>query len=98
MKIGEREHHFTEILYFALRKIRKDFNPNDYKWVLGAGIIYELDVHYGHHIAEDYIFRPAEKTTLYGIPVEVDMENPHQLKLFEDITNKITYPESEAEG
>lgn len=98
MKIGERKHHFTEILYFALRKSRKDFNPNDFKWELGAAVIYDIDVDYGHHIAEDYIFRPAEKPTLFGIPVEVNMENLHQLKLYEDITNKIAIPESEEEG
>lgn len=98
MKIGERKHHFTETLYFTLRKARKDFNPNDFKWELGAAVIYDLDVDYGQHIAEDYIFRPAEKPTLFGIPVEVNMENLHQLKLYEDITNKIAIPESEEEG
>lgn len=98
MKIGERKHHFTETLYFTLRKTRKDFNPNDFRWELGAAVIYDLDVNYGYRIAEDYIFRPVEKTTLFGIPVDVNMENPHQLKLYEDITNKIAIPESEVEG
>lgn len=97
MKIGERKHHFTEILYFTLRKARKDFNPNDFKWELGAAVIYDLDVDYGHSIAEDLIFRPVEKPTLFGIPVEMNKENPYQLKLYEDITNKISVPAEDEE-
>ena len=97
MKIGERKHHFTEILYFTLRKVRKDFNPKDYKWELGAAVIYDLDVNYGHSIAEYLIAVPAEKPTLFGIPVELNIENPHQLKLYEDITNKISVPAEDEE-
>lgn len=81
--------HFTEVLYSTLRQIRPNYDPKEYKWRLGAAVIYDLDSLYKMGIAHSMILKKAEKPTLYGIEIEVDHENPYNLQLFEDITNKI---------
>lgn len=90
---------FIKILYFTLRQCRPNYNPKEYKWRMGAKVMYELDSLYKTGIANSIIFNRDEKPTLYGIDVEVDYENPDNLQLFEDITNKIAVKKSpEEEG
>lgn len=90
---------YTQILYYALRQCRPNYNANEYKWRIGTAVMYELDSFYKAGIAYSMIFNREEKPTLYGIEVEVDYENPDNLQLFEDITNKIAVKKSpEEEG
>lgn len=91
--------NYAQILYDTLRQIRPNYDPKEYKWRLGAAVIYDLDSSYKMGIAHSIILKKDEKPTLYGIEIEVDHENPYNLQLFEDITNKIAVKESpEEEG
>lgn len=90
---------FCQMLYYALRECRPNYNANEYKWRIGAAAMYELDSFYRADIAHQIILNREEKPTLYGIEVEIDYENPDNLQLFEDITNKIAVKKSpEEEG
>jgi hypothetical protein len=67
-------------------RYRSTFNPDDYKWVLGVKVIHDLEIsqHYS------YIAKCAyENIVLFGIPVEVDVINPDNVQLWENITDKI---------
>lgn len=77
---------FTQILYNTLRACRPNYNANDYKWKIGALVIGKLERRYNNDF---FIINTDEKTTLYGIDVEIDYLNPYNIQLFEDITNKI---------
>lgn len=91
--------NYVQILYYTLRQCRPNYNANEYKWKIGAAVMYKLDSFYKAGIAHQIIFNREEKPTLYGIEVEVDYENPDNLQLFEDITNKIAVKKSpEEEG
>ena len=80
---------FVQMLYFTLRKCRPDFKPEKYRWRLGTAVVQDLDAIYNYGIATQMLVKPDAKLTLYGINVEIDYENPYNLQLFEDITNKI---------
>lgn len=80
---------FIEILYHTLRQCRLDFKPEEFRWRLGAAVIRDLDTIYNYGIVTQKLVKPDAKPTLYGIDVEIDYENPYNLQLFEDITNKI---------
>lgn len=76
-----------EILYFTLREMKKQkreyFRDFDYKWVLGIAVIQELKLHDNYRLVKE------EPVCLFGIVVEIDYENPYNVQLYEDITNKI---------
>ena len=57
-------------------------------WKIGAGNIFEC-VNYTNWEREN------EALTLFGIGCEIDYNNPHEIKLFEDITNKVSIPYAE---
>ncbi len=80
---------FVEILYHTLRQCRPDFKSDDYRWKLGAAVIYDLDSMYHYGIALQTMLHSDEVPTLFGIKIDIDYENPYTLQLFEDITNKI---------
>ena len=86
--------HFTYILYHTLRKCRPDYIASEYKWRLGAAVIYELDALYNIGVGRSLCM--DEKPTLYGIAVEIDNLNPYNIQLFEDITSKIAVDEKGA--
>lgn len=74
---------FINILYHTLRQVKGfRYDSKDYKWRLGQAIVDE----YINDIRQPSEFEVA---TLYGIEVELDYHNPHNLQLFEDITNKV---------
>lgn len=76
-------------LYHTLRQLKgRDFDENDYMWKIGAGNIFEC-VNYTNWEREN------EALTLFGIGCEIDYNNPHEIKLFEDITNKVSIPYAE---
>ena len=76
-----------KILYFTLRQMKEQnreyFRDSEYKWVLGTAVIQELKLQDPYRLAE------VEPMYLFGIVVEADYVNPHNVQLFEDITNKI---------
>ena len=73
---------YLTALYFTLEKMEKNFRPEDYKWKIGVKVLQEAK-----------LLPPCmelnEKTTLFGIAVEIDYVNPNNVQIFEDITNKI---------
>jgi hypothetical protein len=83
--------HFVQVLYSTLRECKPNFRPEEYKWRLGGFV---LDSLYNMGIASQMLFHKDEKPTLYGIEIEIDRENPYNLQLFEDITNKIAVKKS----
>ena len=83
---------FIQALYLSLRKSRPNYNANYYKWRLGAAVLGEFERQYNNLFAINI----SEKTTLYGIDVEIDYLNPYNIQLFEDITNKIAVNEKGA--
>ena len=76
---------YLQALYYTLREMKGfSYRPEDYKWVLGTRVIGELD------LSVFWLREPKEEPrTLYGIPVRIDYSNPHNVQIFEDITNKI---------
>lgn len=99
MTINDDVKPFVRVLYNTLRECKPNFRPEEYKWRLGGFVICELDSTYNMGITEHMLFHKDEKATLYGIEIEIDRENPYNVQLFEDITNKIAVKKSlESEG
>ena len=74
-----------QTLFQLLRKNRPFFHANDYKWKLGIDILKELGMN-------DEVFQSkltCTVATLYGIDIEIDYLDPRNIRLFEDITNKL---------
>lgn len=76
---------YLQALYYTLRKMKgREYHSDKYKWLLGTETIKELA------LGTIYTFESFIKPMfLYGIAVEIDYTNPHNIQLFEDITNKI---------
>ena len=78
----------VKMIYSNLRKMKEEnqqiFCEKEYKWVIGYRIAAELMTK-AIFTAE----RIAEKNFLFGIEVEIDHLNPDNIRLYEDITNKI---------
>lgn len=86
---------YLECLYNTLRDAKKEkYDYRDYKWVLGHEIFQEI---YKCIYTQNRVSRYNEPTFLFGIEVEIDKINPYTLKLYEDITNKISIPYTENE-
>ena len=84
-KVEYMEH--LEKLYrtlLAMSAQKKElFNLNEYKWILGADVINELD------LRDRFIISEEEPIFLFGIVVEVDYYNIYNMRIFKDITNEI---------
>lgn len=76
-------YEFAATLYKTLRACRPNYNANDYRWRLGVMVIDDIKRD------NPFVYNPTEKRTLYGIVIEVDYQNPYNIQLFEDITNRI---------
>lgn len=76
---------FISGLYNGLRMCRPDYNASDYKWIIGKAVMNEIED------KTKYRLPPIleDTATLYGIKVEVDNINRYDIKLYENITNKI---------
>ena len=62
------------------------FKSEEYKWVLGAKVIHELETNYDiYQVTTD----PDTPRSLFGIVVEADIYNPNNIQLWENITNKL---------
>lgn len=79
----------VKMIYWNLRKMKEQnqqiFCENEYKWVIGYQIAGQLKITKNIFTAE----RIAEAIFLFGIEVEIDHLNPDNIRLYEDITNKI---------
>ena len=81
---------YVKILYNTLIEARgREFDKSDYYWSIGVLIIKEL--------FERLDVPQNENVVLFGIEVRFSYRNPHEIKLYEDITNKIAIPYSENE-
>jgi hypothetical protein len=58
------------------------FDPDNYKWVLGRDIFYELEAEAGAVM----INNRTTFLTLFGIKVEFDYTNPKTMQLWKNIT------------
>lgn len=74
---------FIRGLYNGLRLCRPDYNADNYKWIIGKAVMNEFEEQ------NKYMLLPIHTATLYGIKVEVDHINRYDIKLYENITNKI---------
>ena len=80
---------YLECLYNTLRDAKKGkYDYRDYKWVLGYEVFEEIH----KHIYPQYISINSKPMFLFNIEIEIDRINPYTLKLYEDITNKISIP------
>lgn len=87
---------YLECLYNTLRTAKGGkYDYRDYKWVLGNEIFQEI---YKTICIQNTVSMYDEPTFLFGIEVEIDRINPYTLKLYEDITNKISIPYAEISG
>lgn len=76
---------YIQITYHTLINTKGvEYNANNYKWLLGACVVDGL-------IADTKYLtnNPTTYNTLFGIKVDIDYANPYEIKLYEDITNKI---------
>ncbi len=72
---------YLTALFFTLQKMRgRDFKHEDYKWKIGAKVLEEA------RLEPPFMMK---KPTIFGIELEIDYENPNNVQIFEDITNKI---------
>lgn len=65
---------------------RHSFNSDDYKWILGIKVICDLDMMHHYSYCTENIGEPK---TLFGIKVDIDYQNPYNVQLWENITNKL---------
>ena len=81
---------YIQALYTTLRNEKRDkFKTDDYFWRLGINVMNELNSVHSLY-ARDLLFPlPDEIPTLYGIRVEMDIVNPDNIRLYEDITYTI---------
>ena len=84
---------YLECLYNTLRSAKKGkYDYRDYKWVLGYEIFEEI---YKTIYIQNTVSSYNEPTCLFGIELEIDKINPYTLKLYENITNKISISSAE---
>lgn len=84
-EIGSMEHLYS-LLSLAEYRAEKQgipFKRDDYKWVLGVKTYFKLKVN--DHINIVY----NEPRMLFGILVELDHQNPYNIQLWENITDKL---------
>lgn len=90
MDIASENNRAIEYLYKLLNlaemrteKLGIPFKREDYKWVLGARVINDIDM--------DTNFQrnlyPDQPRTLFGVVVEADYYNPDNVQLWENITD-----------
>lgn len=78
-------------LYNTLRQMHdRDFKPEDYFWMVGLNHFRELQPFFSFQ-------QMSKPLMLMGIRVEINRFNPDELKLYEDITNKVAVPYVEVE-
>lgn len=92
MDIASENNRAIEYLYTLLNlaemrteKLGIPFKREDYKWILGARVINDIDIN-KNYIRSLY---PDQPRTLFGVVVEADYHNPNNVQLWENITNKV---------
>lgn len=68
---------------------RKPFNEDDYKLELGVKVVLDLQDYLKDrfHFNLNLIQSGDTKPILYGIPIDINFENPDIIKLWRDVTN-----------
>ena len=79
--------HLYMLIAFAERRTESlgiAFKREDYKWILGINIIADIETHHSYidHLA-------SGPMTFLGIVVEPDYNNPNNVQLWENITDKV---------
>ena len=74
------------VLYNTLKMFNPNYDPDDYVWVLGKAVINELKKPDKYQSLMTF---DTKKMTIYGIKVGVDYLNRYNIKIFENITEKI---------
>lgn len=85
--IGSIEHlmMLLDLANARTERLGIPFKREDYKWVLGVNVIYEIETKSYYVMAEF----PDKPRTLLGVQVELDTCNPDKIQLWENITNKV---------
>lgn len=81
-------------LYSNLKTFKHNYDPDDYVWILGKAVIKELKNPYKY---PGLLTFDTEKMTIYGISVVVDYLNRYDIKIFENITEKINVDKKDKE-
>ena len=85
--IGTLEH--LRLLYYCAREkdelSRKEFDPDNYKFVLGARVFMSLQKSCDKPLSHT----PDTMPVLYVIKVDIDYRRPEAVELWENITDKI---------
>ena len=87
--IGTLEH--LRLLYYCAREkdelSRKEFDPDNYKFVLGARVFMSLQKSCDKPLSLSHT--TDTMPVLYGIKVDIDYRRPEAVELWENITDKI---------
>jgi hypothetical protein len=67
-------------------KMGSIFQKGDYKWKIGIDVMADLST---SDLIMETLTYLTPTTTLFGIPVEIDTHDPHNIQLWENITNKV---------
>ena len=93
MIVSDNNHVVGSIGYFKMlfdfaayrsRKLGFPFRREEYKWIIGIKILEELKT----NTCEITVEISDGPITLFGIAIEIDHENPNNIQLWENITNK----------
>ena len=79
--------HLNMLIHLAERRTESlgiPFKKEDFKWVLGAEILYGIQTSEGYLSASS-----VAPYTLFGVDVVEDYVNPKNIQLYENITNKL---------
>ena len=77
--------YLQKVYYYA--QSRDQYNEKtNYKWILGARIIYMLEWMSKRTLL---LINRDQPSTLFGIVVERDFQNPERIELWENITDKL---------
>jgi len=74
---------------FAILRADKmgfNFQKGDYKWKIGIDVMADLAT---SELIMEKLTYLTPITTLFGIPVEIDTDDPHSIQLWENIKNKV---------
>lgn len=77
---------YLDKVYYYAQCRDQYFEKTNYKWILGARIFYMLE---GVSKRTLLLINRDQPSTLFGIVVERDFQNPERIELWENITDKL---------
>ena len=85
---------YVKALYNSiLNRAGINYNPNNYRWVLGIQIKFILIP----TALLSYYDDTDTPATLFGIPIEWDINNPNTIRIYEDVTKTLEKMEKKYE-